>query len=108
MYIVYQCVLKCMHMGGYNKLQESITSFSNYHLVVDLVLSPHLTPCPLSLHPSYFEANYRHSILTFGLFFFFFFLFAFSRAALPAYGGSQARGQSCSCQPTPEPQQLRI
>ena len=38
------------------------------------------------------------------------FCFSFFRAIPEAYGGSQARGsdRSCSCQPTPEPQQRQI
>ena len=52
-------------------------------------------------------------IFTTRLFFFFFFcLSVFSRATPAAYGGSLARGcwirQSCSHQPTPEPQQHGI
>ena len=67
---------------------------------------------------SYFQGNFLH--LFKGLYFFstmyyffFFCLFSFSRAVPAAYGGSQARGPieavaSCSCQPTPEPQQRGI
>ena len=42
--------------------------------------------------------------------FFFFWSFCLFRAAPKAHGGSQARGsnRSCSCRPTPEPQQCQI
>ena len=44
------------------------------------------------------------------VFWVFCFVFVFFRAAPMAYGGSQARGLnwSCSCQPTPQPQQWHI
>ena len=72
---------------------------------------------PLAWEPPYAsgvaleKAKSKKKILLVSLFIYLIlFIFLLFRAVPTAYGGSQARGsnRSCSCQPTPEPQQRGI